>query len=122
MPATRPTICLTERSRSGELSWPRKYFWATMFVAFCDHDAGNSTSVCSKETVPPWPMRASRSSHSTVSNGCTPGCVKKRLSRSASPVEASIVVVTCELFSMPACSYNPAVSRAFPLPPGLCWG
>ena len=44
MPATRPIICLTERSRVGESSWPRKYFWATMFVAFCDHVAGNSTS------------------------------------------------------------------------------
>ena len=37
VPATRPIICLTERSRAGELSCPRKYFWATMFVAFCDH-------------------------------------------------------------------------------------
>ncbi len=44
MPATRETICLTERSRVGEVSCPRKYFWATMFVAFCDHDFGNSTS------------------------------------------------------------------------------
>src|SRR6185503_10297211 len=31
VPATRPTICLTERSRVGDSSWPRKYFWATMF-------------------------------------------------------------------------------------------
>jgi len=38
---------LTERSRAGELGWPRKYFWATMFVAFCDHVVGNSTSACS---------------------------------------------------------------------------
>jgi hypothetical protein len=75
-----------------------------MFVAFCDHDFGNSTSVCSKETLPPWPIRASRSSHSMLSNGWTPGCVKKRLSRRGSPVEVSIVVVTCELFYMPACS------------------
>ena len=43
MPATRETICLTERSRVGESSWPRKYFWATMFVAFCDQVFGNST-------------------------------------------------------------------------------
>ncbi|MEZ5061582.1 MAG: hypothetical protein R2700_08735 [Solirubrobacterales bacterium] len=34
VPATRPIICLTERSRSGEPSGPRKYFWATMLVAF----------------------------------------------------------------------------------------
>ena len=40
MPATRPIICLTERSRSGEPSCPRKYFWATMLVAFCDQLLG----------------------------------------------------------------------------------
>ena len=40
MPATRPIICLTERSRAGEPSWPRKYFWATMLVAFCDQLVG----------------------------------------------------------------------------------
>jgi hypothetical protein len=57
----------------GEPICPRKYFWATMFVAFCDHVAGNSTSACSNETLSPKPIRASRSSHSTESNGCTPG-------------------------------------------------
>ena len=31
-----------------------------MFVAFCDHVFGNSTSVCSNATLSPWPMRASR--------------------------------------------------------------
>ena len=36
VPATRPTICLTECSRCGVPSWPRKYFCATMLVAFCD--------------------------------------------------------------------------------------
>jgi hypothetical protein len=75
VPATRPIICLTERSRAGEPTWPRKYFWATMFVAFCDQLFGNSTSVCSKATRSPWPMRASRTSHSIASKGCTPGCV-----------------------------------------------
>ena len=65
VPATRLIICLTERSRSGEPSWPRKYFWATMFVAFCDQRVGNSTSCCSKAMRSPWPMRASRISHST---------------------------------------------------------
>ena len=33
---------------------------------------GNSTSRCSNETLSPWPIRASRSSHSTGSNGCSP--------------------------------------------------
>ena len=40
MPATRPIICLTEFSRSGEPSGPRKYFWATMLVAFWDQLVG----------------------------------------------------------------------------------
>jgi len=41
---TRPIICFTERSRSGEVMRPRKYFWETMFVAVCDQNLGNSTS------------------------------------------------------------------------------
>ena len=41
-----------------------------MFVAFCDQLLGNSTSRCSNATRSPWPMRASRISHSTASNGC----------------------------------------------------
>src|SRR3954463_2367054 len=73
VPDTRETICLTERSRVGESSWPRKYFWATMLVAFCDQLFGNSTSSWRKD-----PTDAVRSSHSTVSNGCTPGSVKRR--------------------------------------------
>jgi hypothetical protein len=36
VPATRVIICLTDCSRVGEPSWARKYFWATMLVAFCD--------------------------------------------------------------------------------------
>ena len=53
VPATRPIICLTERSRAGVPSWPRKYFWATMLVAFCDQLFGNSTPRCSKATRSP---------------------------------------------------------------------
>src|SRR5205085_743901 len=41
--ATRETMCLTLRSRSGEDMRPRKYFCATMFVAVCDQNFGNST-------------------------------------------------------------------------------
>ena len=44
-----------------------------MLVAFCDQLLGNSTSACSKATRSPWPMRASRSSHSTASNGWVAG-------------------------------------------------
>ena len=56
---TRPTICLTLRSRSGELSRPRKYFCATMFVAVCDQKRGNSTFRCSK-AGPSFPGSARR--------------------------------------------------------------
>src|SRR6266516_1172444 len=44
---TRPASWRTLDSRWGVPSEPRKYFWATMFVAFCDHVTGNSTSRCS---------------------------------------------------------------------------
>ena len=71
---TRPISCLTERSRSGVPIWPRKYFETTMLVACCDQDFGISTSRCSKTTLPfSLPMTAARSSHSTSSNGSTPG-------------------------------------------------
>ena len=80
---------MTERSREGEFICPRKYFWATMFVEFCDQVFGNSTSRCSKATRSPWPMRASRSSHSTVSKGCTPGVVNRRAMDNARPLRTS---------------------------------
>ena len=75
MPATREIICLTELSRSGEPSRPRKYFCATMLVAFWDQVFGNSTPRCSKAGLEGSPMMASRSSHSTSSKGWTPGVV-----------------------------------------------
>ena len=103
MLATRPIICLTECSRAGDPIWPRKYFWATMFVAFCDHVFGNSTPRCSKEILSPWPIRASRSSHSTASNGWTPGFVKYRRIERPWPV-ASGVSWVCEVCSIPTCS------------------
>src|SRR5947209_3731457 len=49
---TRATSCRTEDSRWGVPRVPRKYFCATMFVAFCDHERGNSTSRCSKAFPP----------------------------------------------------------------------
>jgi hypothetical protein len=59
--------------------WPRKYFDTTMFVACCDQKRGISTSRCSKTTLPfSLPMTAERTSHSTSSNGSTPGSVKYR--------------------------------------------
>ena len=60
VPATRPTICFTECSRCGDPSGPRKYFWATMLVAFWDHDFGNSTPLCSKAGLAGSPISASR--------------------------------------------------------------
>ena len=47
MSTTRPTICFTLDSRSGEERRPRKYFCATMFVAVWDQNFGNSTPRCS---------------------------------------------------------------------------
>ena len=80
MSTIRPIICLTLDSRSGEPMRPRKYFCATMFVAVCDQNFGNSTPFCSKTGLSLPGMSASRSSHSTSSNGSRPGIVKKRLS------------------------------------------
>src|SRR4051812_37927150 len=92
VPATRPIICLTDDSRSGEAIRPRKYFCATMLVAFCDHDFGNSTSACSN-----LPTEAVRSSHSTVSNGSCPGVVNLR--SMLSPV-APVLAVTLRVLSV----------------------
>src|SRR6185436_10366170 len=76
---TRPISCLTERSRSGEPTWPRKYFETTMLVACCDHGFGISTPRCSKTSAPfSLPMTASRSSHSTWSKGSAPAVEKNR--------------------------------------------
>src|SRR5579883_1661071 len=78
-------MSLTERSRRGEPSGPRKYFWATMLVAFCDQTFGNSTLRCSKAIRSPEPIRASRCSHSTSAKGSTPGRVNDRSTRSPDP-------------------------------------
>ena len=63
--ATRSMTWRSDDSRSVVPGVPRKYFWATMFVAFSDQVVGNSTSSCSKATVPSRKlvMRASRRSH-----------------------------------------------------------
>jgi hypothetical protein len=49
---TRDTSCRTDVSRWGVPRVPRKYFWATMLVAFWDQERGNSTSRCSKALPP----------------------------------------------------------------------
>ena len=73
---TRPIICFTDRSRSGEVMRPRKYFWATMFVAVCDQNFGNSTPFWSKTGLSLPGMKASRVSQSISSKGSRPGIVK----------------------------------------------
>jgi hypothetical protein len=55
---------------------PRKYFCATMFVAVCDQNLGNSTPFCSKVGLSLPAMKASRISHSISSKGSRPGMVK----------------------------------------------
>ena len=72
----RETMCLTLRSRSGELMRPRKYFCATMFVAVWLQNLGNSTSRCSNDGPSLPGMSASRVSHSTASKGSVPASVK----------------------------------------------
>ena len=59
-------------------SWPRKYFWATMLVAFWDQLFGNSTPRCSKAGLSGSPITASRISHSISSKGCTPAVENRR--------------------------------------------
>src|SRR3954468_9815669 len=85
VPATRPIISLTDDSRSGVPIRPRKYFWATMLVAFCDQVVGNSTFSCSNV-----PTEAVRSCHSTVSNGSWLGVVNLR--SILSPVAPALAV------------------------------
>jgi hypothetical protein len=78
-----------------------------MFVAFCDHVLGNSTPRCSKATLSPCPMRASRSSQSTVSNGCTPGVVNRRLTESGSPAVMAVASGVWEVPSIVLLLFSP---------------
>src|SRR3954470_13980192 len=100
VPATRPIICLTDDSRSGESMRPRKYFWATMFVEFCDQDFGNSTPRCSNAGFSGSPMTASRISHSIASNGLTPGSVKRLPTLTPSPAAVMAGAVALRLSGM----------------------
>src|SRR5580700_691826 len=77
--ATRVTNWRTPVSRSGVPTLPCRYFEATMLVAVMDQSLGTSTSFCSKITLP-WAsvIWARRRSHSSSSQGETPGLVKKR--------------------------------------------
>jgi hypothetical protein len=57
-----------------------------MFVAFCDHAAGNSTPRCSKAGLAGSPMTASRISQATASKGWVPASLKRRATRTPAPV------------------------------------
>src|SRR3989338_2888425 len=77
--ATRSMSDLTDRSRVGLPSAPRKYFDTTTLVAVCDHGFGISTSVCWK-TISPRSLVIAEvlSSQVTSLYGWTPGVVKRR--------------------------------------------
>src|SRR5215210_3991407 len=100
VPATRPIICLTDDSRSGEPIRPRKYFWATMLVAFCDQLFGNSTPRCSNAGLAGSPITASRISHSTASNGLAPASVKRLPTLTPSPAAVMAGAVALRLSGM----------------------
>src|SRR3954465_11872715 len=87
---------------------PRKYFWATMFVEFCDQVFGNSTPRCSNAGLSGSPMTASRMSHSTASNGLTPGSVKRLPTLTPSPAAVTAGAVALRLSDMtsPRVSYS----------------
>src|SRR3954447_363749 len=114
VPATRPIICLTECSRSGESMRPRKYFWATMLVAFCDQLLGNSTPSCLNAGLAGSPIRASRISHSTQSKGCLPASVKRRGTLTPSPVAGTLGAAALRLWDMT----SPPVGTGCPRAPG----
>src|SRR2546423_777767 len=70
-----------------------------MLVAFCDHDAGNSTPRCSNAGLAGSPMTASRISHATASKGWMPGSVNLRLTVTPCPVR-TVVAVALEVMSL----------------------
>src|SRR5581483_2610843 len=68
---------LSDRSRSGVPTAPRKYLVVTMLVALIDQESGNSTPRCSKLIEPSRQLviTTSRRSQVTWSYGCTPAVV-----------------------------------------------
>src|SRR3954464_7739377 len=73
---------------------PRKYFWATMLVAFWDQLLGNSTPRCSKAGFSGSPITASLISHSIWSKGCTPAAENRRsIERPCRPFLGVLVAV-----------------------------
>ncbi len=112
MSATRPTICFTLRSRSGDAMRPRKYFWATMFVAVCDQNFGNSTSRCSNAGPPLPGISASRVSHSISSNGSRPGMVKYRRGVTLASSSRTLLTNSCSCSCLACLAVAMLSSRA----------
>src|SRR5438874_6254798 len=110
---TRPTICFTLDSRSGELIRPRKYFWATMFVAVCDQNFGNSTPRCSNAGPLRPGIRASRVSHSISSKGSRPGIVKKRRTPRRAPSSVTVLTTSSVVGSVVFCCSTLAMAGPF---------
>src|SRR5690349_11444540 len=75
--------CLSDHSRCGVPTAPRKYLVVTIFAALTLHDVGYSTPRCSKLIEPSrqFVMTTSRRSHSTSSYGWTPSVVQTRPTR-----------------------------------------
>src|ERR687891_172233 len=95
-------------------------FWATMLVAFNDHETGNSTSRFSKATDPSRKlvMRASRRSHSMSSYGWTPSVVNCR--RRPMPACCSGARAMCSSRSVGRAGWGEWDRRPEPLAVGDC--
>ena len=91
---------------------PRKYFCATMFVAVCDQNFGNSTSFWSKTALSLPGMKASRSSHSTSSNGSRPVIVKKRSTPTSAPSSTTVFTTSSVGCSKPVDAFVDAISSS----------
>src|SRR3954451_5820004 len=114
--------CLSDHSRSGVPTAPRKYLVVTMFAAFTLQNAGNSTPFCSKLIEPSrqFVMTTSRRSHSTSSYGWTPSVVQTRSTRSPPPATLPFVRLRCRPAVMPSPAILlPLIASATRLIPGL---
>src|SRR5690348_14395778 len=96
--------CLSDHSRSGVPTAPRKYLVVTMFAAFTLQNAGNSTPFCSKLIEPSrqFVITTSRRSHSTSSYGWTPSAVQTRSTRSPPPAALPFARLRCRPAVMPS--------------------
>src|SRR5690606_40474128 len=103
--------CLSDHSRCGVPSAPRKYLEATICVAFMLQVDGNSTPRCSKLTEPSRQlvMTTSRRSQVTSSYGCLPAVVHTRRIRRPPPARAGV--------APPAAGLDPPVATGPPATP-----